>query len=135
MAFRPLRWLLPFLTALFLGFGTPALANDHGDGGGAPGPIKFVTNLGNPNNGGRYIQIEVAFEAASPEVEHSIGAYKPKIQHAVLLLLSSQDAAKLLTLDGKRELAANIRSLTNKILDETEKTGVKEVLFTSFIIQ
>jgi len=135
MSFRFLRGCLPWLAVFFFAAGQPVWASDHGGGGAAPGPIKFVTNLGNPSNGGRYIQIEVVLEAASPEVEHAIGAYKPKIQHAVLLLLSGQEVGKLMTLEGKRELAESIREKANQIIDETAKTGVKEVLFTSFIIQ
>ena len=37
--------------------------------------------------------------------------------------------------EGKHHLVGEIIERVNKVIDETEKTGVKEVLFTSFIIQ
>jgi len=70
-----------------------------------------------------------------PEAEHLLASYQPKIQHALILLLSSKDVATLLTLKGKKDLMEEIIETVNHQLHETEKTGIKEVFFTSFIIQ
>lgn len=107
-----------------------AQANDHG-GGGAPEPTVFTVNLGKDN----YLQFGLIFETATPEAAHLLASYKPKIQHEIILLLSGKDPAKLRTLEGKKELIEDIIELTNHVIHEDEKTGVKEVLFTKFLIQ
>lgn len=108
------------------------MASDHGGGGGGgPEPMVFTTNLGKDN----YLQFGVVFEAATPEAQHLLTAYKPKIQHEIILLLSGKEQGKLRTLAGKKELIEEIIELTNHVIHETEETGVKEVLFTKFLIQ
>lgn len=111
-----------------------ARANDHG-GAAAPEPMKFIVNLGDPSNGGRFLQVQMVFETAGPDIEHGIVAFRPRIQHALIIALSGQDAGKLMTLQGKKELSADVVEIVNHVLHETEKTGVKDVFFTSFIIQ
>jgi flagellar protein FliL len=123
-----------FLLACLLQVPT-VLASDHGGGASGPTPQKFIVNLGDPSNGGKYLQVQMVFEPAVPEAEHLLAVYQPKIQHALILLLSSKDAATLLTLQGKKDLMGSIIQAVNQQLHETEKTGVKEVFFTSFIIQ
>lgn len=115
-------WLLP-----------AALASDAGPAG--PEPYKFVVNLGDPSNGGKYLQVQMVFESAKPEVDHDIAINKPRIQHALILLLSSANPDVLLTLKGKKDLMIEIIDTINHLLHESEKTGVKDVFFTSFIIQ
>lgn len=115
-------WLMP-----------AALASDAGASG--PEPYKFVVNLGDPSNGGKYLQVQMVFEGATPEIAHDIAIHKPQIQHALILLLSSSDPNILLTLKGKKDLMIEIVDTVNHLLHETEKTGVKDVFFTSFIIQ
>lgn len=118
------------LVALSLLMPFSVQANDHG-GGGAPEPTVFTVNLGKDN----YLQFGLIFETATPEAAHSLAAYKPKIQHEIILLLSGKDPAKLRTLEGKKELIEDIIELSNHVIHEDEKTGVKEVLFTKFLIQ
>lgn len=114
-----------------LSFGAlPALANDHG-GGGGPEPLVFTVNLGSSN----YLQFGLILEAASPEAGHELAAYKPKIQHEIILLLSGKEVNHLRSLAGKKELIDEIVEKANHVIHETEKTGVKEALFTKFIIQ
>ncbi|MEY2633235.1 MAG: hypothetical protein RIR00_1889 [Pseudomonadota bacterium] len=129
---RPLRQCL-LLLALALPL-SPTLASDHG-GASGPEPLKFTVNLGAANSSGRYLQLEIMLETGSPEAAHSLGTLKPKIQNAIILLLSGEEEGKLRTLEGKRALADKIQSTINKLIDESEKTGIKEVLFTNFIIQ
>lgn len=136
---KPYSFLLKiFISLFFLTMLSPmssVLANDHGGGASGPEPFKFIVNLGAPSSGGKYLQVEMVFEGATPEVAHHVSANKPKIQHALILLLSGEEAGKLLTLQGKKDLMAEIVETVNHVLHENEKTGVKEVLFTSFIIQ
>ena len=108
----------------------PVLASDGG-GSAAPEPQVFTVNVGD----NKYLQFGVDFEAATPEAGHELGVYKPKIRHAIILMLSGIDVEALRTLQGKKNLAADIIDTVNHVIHETEKTGVKEALFTSFIIQ
>jgi len=120
---------LALLTFLTIG---PALAGDHGGGGGGGNtPIKFTTNLGN----NKYLQFEMVLEPAKPEAEQALGSMKPRLQHQIILLLSEATFESLITLKGKLELQETIKEVANKLIEATEKTGIKEVLFTSFIIQ
>lgn len=107
------------------------------DGGAAAGPepLKFTVNVAAANSSGKYLQVEIVFETAAPEAAHAIASVKPKVQHAMILLLSSENADHLRTREGKHDLVAKIIETVNKVIDENEKTGVKDVLFTNFIIQ
>ncbi len=119
----------PLLMLLALLLPLSVQASDGG--GGAPEPTVFTVNLGKEN----YLQFGLIFETATPEAAHSLASYKPKIQHEIILLLSGKDAAKMRTLDGKKELIEEILELANHIIHEDEKTGIKDVLFTKFLIQ
>ncbi|MEO8411357.1 MAG: flagellar basal body-associated FliL family protein, partial [Propionivibrio sp.] len=62
----------------------------------------------------------------------------PKLRNNIMLLLSGKEAAELMTKEGKEALANDIRSLMNAVLEPGAKGGdgpIREVLFTSFIIQ
>lgn len=128
--FRMLAALLVFcgLTSVI-----PAYANE---GGGPVGPIpmKFVVNLGNPARDGHMLAVEMVLDGA-PEVNPLIAMFKPKIQHEMILLLSGEDANVLRTVEGKKSLGEKIKETVNKVLKETEKNGVREVLFINFMIQ
>jgi len=119
---------LTLATCLSIG---QALASEHGGGGGGNTPIKFTTNLGS----NKYLQFEMLLEAAKPDAEQALAVQKPRLQHQIILLLSQLTFESLITLKGKLELQEMIKEIANKLIDETEKTGIKEVLFASFIIQ
>ena len=121
----------PILFVLALLSPLPVLANDHGGGGGAPEPMVFTVNLGKEN----FLQFGLILETATPEAAGLLAAHKPQIQHEIILLLSGKDAAKLRTLEGKKELIEELVELANHAIHEDEKTGVKEALFTRFLIQ
>lgn len=123
----PLFWLV-------LSFAMPAHAEGHGGGGGGPAPMSFVVNLPSMK-GDRFLKVDFVLDAASLEVSTEIGVVKPRILHQVILLLSDAKDEILMTREGKRQLAASIRDVVNKTIHESEKTGVKEVLFTDFLIQ
>jgi flagellar FliL protein len=121
----------PALLVLAMLAPLPVQANDHGGGGGAPEPMVFTVNLGKEN----YVQFGLIFEGAKPETAHLLAEYKPRIQHEIILLLSGKDAATLRTLAGKKELIEQIIKLGNHVIHEDEESGIKEVLFTKFLIQ
>lgn len=121
----------PLLFVLALLLPLPSLASDHGGGGAAPEPMVFTVNLGKEN----YLQFGLILEPAKPEAAGAIAAYKPKIQHGIILLLSGKEVDKLRTLEGKKKLIEEIIELANHAIHEDEETGVKEALFTRFLIQ
>lgn len=122
-------FVAPVLVVLALLVPLPSLAGDHG--GGAPEPMVFTVNLGKDN----YLQFGLIFESATPEADHTLAAYKPKVQHEIILLLSGKEVEKLRTLEGKKELIEEIIELANHVIHEDQETGIKEVLFTRFLIQ
>lgn len=105
-------------------------SSGHG-GGGAPQPLVFTVNLGTSH----YLQVEVVLEPATPEVAHELEILRPRIVHAVILLLSDRSDEKLRTLEGKKALMEEILSAANHVIHSDRENGVKEVLFPSFIIQ
>lgn len=127
LAFRTIRALVVSMLVL-LSLHLPAMASE---GAAAPEPMVFTVNLGKES----YLQFGLVFETASPESAHALAAFKPKIQHEIILLLSGKESGKLRTLEGKKELIEEIMEIANHAIHEDEKTGVKEVLFTKFLIQ
>lgn len=128
-------WHLALAAACFTPV-LPVLASDHGGGGAAgPAPMKFTVNVGNSLSQMRYLQLEIVLEFAKPEAGQHLATMMPKVQHRIILLLTSEEIANLQTTKGKLELQERIAGNLNELLEETPKTGVKEVLFTSFIIQ
>lgn len=127
-----IRKIFLALGIIMLAILTPsaASANDHG-GGGGPEPMVFTMNVGSK----AYVQFGLIFETGSPEAAHELATYRPRIQHQIILLMSGKDEAHLRTLAGKKELIEEIIELVNHIIHEDQKTGVKEVLFTRFLIQ
>ena len=98
---------------------------------------QFTVNLV-PENGDQFLQIMISVEVEDMHVGDRLKSYTPKLRNNVMLLLSSKKAADLITREGKETLANEIRDLVNEILEPGVKANegpIKEVLFTSFIIQ
>ena len=97
----------------------------------------FTVNLV-PENGDQFLQLMISVEVDDAHVGEKLNMYAPKIRNNVMLLLSGKKAAELMTKEGKETLANEVRNLINGILDPDPNQGegpVREVLFTSFIIQ
>ncbi len=97
----------------------------------------FTVNL-IPEAGEQFLQLIISVEVADASSGDRIKAFTPKIRNNVMLLLSGKRASELLTKEGKEQLAAEIRDQMNGVLAPGAKgddAPVKEVLFTSFIIQ
>lgn len=99
----------------------------------------FTVNLV-PENGDQFLQLIISVEVADFHVGDKLKSYAPKLRNNVMLLLSGKKASELITREGKENLANEIRDLINEILEpdgnnSSNELPVKEVLFTSFIIQ
>ena len=99
----------------------------------------FTVNLV-PEHGDQYLQLVVSVEVDEAQTAEQLKVYMPKLRNDLTLLLSSKKASDLVTTGGKEQLAEEIKDKINGILDPASKGKkrdwpVKEVLFTSFIIQ
>ena len=97
----------------------------------------FTVNLV-PENGEQFLQLALTVEVDNIKIGDQLKNYTPKLRNNVMLLLSGKKASELISKDGKETLANEIRDLMNEVLNMGEKGvegPVKEVLFTSFIIQ
>jgi len=99
----------------------------------------FTVNLV-PENGDQYLQLILSVEVEDALVDEQLKQYMPKLRNDLTLLLSSKKASDLISSEGKTKLAAEIKEKMNDILDPAGKGKkndwpVREVLFTSFIIQ
>ena len=99
----------------------------------------FTVNLV-PENGDQYLQLILSVEVEDPQVDGQLKQYMPKLRNDLTLLLSSKKASDLMSTEGKQALAAEIKEQINSVLDPGGKGKnndwpVREVLFTSFIIQ
>lgn len=95
----------------------------------------FTVNL-DQDTGGQYLQVVISVEVDSIHMGDKIKTYTPKLRNNTIRLLSGKKASELITPEGKEALATEIRNLMNEVLEPGAKEGpVKEVLFTSFIIQ
>ena len=97
----------------------------------------FTVNLV-PESGEQFLQIVLSVEVADLLAGDRLKSFTPKIRNNVMMLLSGKKASELLTKEGKETLAGEIRDQMNEVLApdaKSENAPVKEVLFTSFIIQ
>ena len=131
-----LGWLVGrvFLSLLLL-TALPAFASEHGGGASGPEPLPFVVNVGNSVETMRVLQVTIVLDFASPEVAHRVSEIKPKVQHRIILLLSSETIENLQTVKGKQDLQAKISKELNGLIEEQAETGIKDVFFTNFILQ
>ena len=99
-------------------------------------PIEqFVVNL-QPENGDQYLQIQFTLQVDGPEQAVLIKDNMAKVRSRVLLLLSGKKASEISTIEGKQQLAAEIKAVVQAPFDEGgDEQEVSDVLFTSFIIQ
>ena len=100
----------------------------------------FTVNLV-AETGDQFLQLMISVEVADISVGDRLKMYMPKLRNNITLLLSTKKASELVTKDGKELLAEEIRDQMNDIVELPSVKGkppqdaVKEVLFTSFIIQ
>lgn len=100
----------------------------------------FTVNLVAEEAGDQFLQLTIAVEVADAHMADRLKTYMPKLRNSVMLLLSGKKASELVTKEGKEKLATEMREQMNGIVDPAAKGksshgAIKEVLFTSFIIQ
>lgn len=102
----------------------------------------------------QYLQVAITLKLTRPELEDKVKNSSPEIMHRVNMLLQSKRASELVTYEDKMKLGRQIKEQVEYVLGSRKKpplissdqaeaaqtevvkrSGVAEVLFTSFIIQ
>lgn len=122
----------------------------------------FTANLIH-EDGDRYLQVAISLKLSKPELEEKVKEHNPEILHKINMLLQSKRASELSSVEGKEQLASEIKAQVEyvmglrksapvlhtsaaavegeapaehaKMAETPSKKGIAEVLFTSFIIQ
>jgi flagellar protein FliL len=102
----------------------------------------FTVNLVPESGSDQYLQITINVEALDAAVGEKLKVHMPKLRNKIMLILSSKKASELAPREGKEQLAEELKETMNAIIGNGEPAKgkkaegpVKEVLFTSFIIQ
>jgi flagellar FliL protein len=93
----------------------------------------FTVNLKDPE---KFLQIKLTFQVRSNEAAESLKDLMPVVRSAVIPVLGGQDAAELMTPEGKEKLSAQVVEAANKALAGGELAdSIDAVLITHMIIQ
>lgn len=126
------------IATIILAFGisaNPVLASESKGNSEAPKYAKLDVITVNLQGLVQYLQASITLKVASPEAEEAIKLYMPILRHELILLLSSKEPGQITSLEGKQKLIDETRRAANKAIGMTEKQGVTDVLFESFVIQ
>jgi flagellar FliL protein len=95
----------------------------------------FVVNL--PGGGSvKMLQIAVEVMTRTPSLTETLKANDPMIRHHLLNLLEQQQAADLMTVDGREGLQQAILDLLSEKLKSLNEPGqIEGVFFTQFVMQ
>ena len=84
----------------------------------------------------RFLSVELDAVVTNKEMIEQIKTNMPAVRNAIIMLLSKQTYADLIKPEGKEKLRGEILSQVQKVLKETTgKPGVKDIYFTSFVMQ
>lgn len=96
---------------------------------------KFVVNLP-PGGPAKMLQIAVTVYTRQQPVADFITQNDPMLRHHLNNLFESQQAADLLTLEGKQKLQQAVKELLVQKMEEMDQAGeIKDVYFTEFVLQ
>ncbi len=91
----------------------------------------FIVNLADAPDV-RYLKLTVKLDLDKAETKEELTARLPQIRDAILVLLTSKDAATLRSTQGKTQLRDEITSRVNGVMP---RSVVKTAYFTEFVIQ
>lgn len=95
----------------------------------------FIINLGDADST-HFLQIEMEALVKNDSVGETVKEHMPRLRNAVLMLLSQQKIADVLTREGKEALQKQVLEDLQKILTEqTGKPCIEALYFTSFVVQ
>jgi flagellar FliL protein len=95
----------------------------------------FIVNLGDADSS-HLLQIEMEVQVKTDAIAETVKLHSPRLRNSVLMLLSQQKVAEVMTREGKETLQKQVLEELRKILTEqTGKPCIEAVYFTSFVIQ
>lgn len=95
----------------------------------------FVVNLP-PGGPVKMLQLAVEVMTRNPNVVATLKANDPMIRHHLLNLLEQQQAAELLTVEGREALQQAVHELLSQKLKALKEPGeIEGVFFTQFVMQ
>ena len=95
----------------------------------------FVINLSSPQGLG-FLQLSAQVSVEESENLEAVKHHIPLIRHAVIMSLSGQDVAQVVSVDGREAIRRQVLERIQSLL--TQKTGdprVTGLYFTSFVTQ
>src|SRR5262249_48386692 len=105
----------------------------EGEKGELPGAIvpldTFIVNL---QVKGSFLKTVIQLEFGEPEQPHTLDADLPKVRDSIIRVLSSKQAAEILSPEGKEKLREEVKDAVNNAIGSED---VVNVYFTEFIVQ
>ncbi len=95
----------------------------------------FTVNL-NPEDGEKYLQVDMTLNASSKEEADALEQHMPLVRNRVLMVLTSKKSSEISSMDGKKALGKELVTLVNQPFTAGAKPQkISDVFFTSFVIQ
>jgi len=95
----------------------------------------FTVNL-QSSDGDKFLQVNMTLQVKNEEQVNLIKLNMPQVRSRLLMLISSKDAASLLSSEGKEQLVSEIvEQVTLPFVPKGDPQKVEGVFFTSFIVQ
>lgn len=89
-----------------------------------------------PGSAARLIQVSVSLSVSNQETVDALAKHDPMIRNNLLMLISKEGAESLSAREGKEKLREAMLIEVGSVLKKlTGKNQVKEVFFTSFVMQ
>lgn len=84
----------------------------------------------------QFLQVTMTLQVADAAQEELIKTHLPQVRSRLLLLLSSKKSSEILTVEGKKKLAAEVlEQLKEPFSKHGPSPEVTDVFFTSFVVQ
>lgn len=115
----------------------PSGGGGHGDAAAGPSFLAFETFTVNlmPDPDEKFLQLDLTVEVKDAALADQMKAQMPTLRNRVLLLLTSKKASDISTPEGKTALSQELLAELKKPFKGKKPLKVKQVLFTSFVIQ
>lgn len=95
----------------------------------------FIVNF-DDDQAVRFLQLQMQAMARDQAVLDAVKLHEPLIRNNLLMLMNGRDYKSLMDRDGKEKLRQECLKEIQRILTkETGKSGVEDLLFTSFVVQ
>lgn len=96
----------------------------------------FVSNFGLSEKKLSYVKAEVALKVENEELLEKVKQNEALVRHQIVMLLSAQTKEQMSSKAAQETIrVAALSRVKEALAEEIGKTGVQDLLFTSFVIQ